>query len=326
GRLCFPEADALIPIAPLTQVGEGWLLAEALSRIGDPLLQDCIRLTFAGLCNQIIAADASSGEIDAERLSASCGRAASYLNVALEQLCGKDAEAAAALLQDNSLTTIFRVGYGLALKLRWEVERWKKKSLFLQQGKTNAFWGTPWEETLDGLCAPRPLYFAGKDAQNPYRDFRTVGDLEETYRRVEQVKALDRLLMDLSVRRGESIQLPAWAETFHPLLFNRWARAVLGREMSPEPLTKENAKRFFQAVRQNDKGPPYRMAGFKEFFIRDLSQASSEVDGKAAQATALRDALSLIWEDFCREYKNVAVRDLRDRYTRFLGIAPARQR
>jgi len=319
GRLCSTEEDVLIPVSPLMHVQEDLLFAEALSRISDPLLQDRIRLEFAGLCNRIVAAEASAEEIDSEHLSASCRRAASYLNVALDRLCGMDAEAAARLLQDNSLLTIFRVGYGLAMKLRWEVQRWRKKSLFFQNEKTNAFWGTPWEETLEGLCAIHPIYFAGKDARNPYRDFRTVEDMEETYRRVDQVKAIDRLLTDLSIRRGESVRLPAWAETFHPLLFNYWARAILGIEMSPEPLTRKQAEHFFRLVRRNDKGPPYRMAGFKEIFIDDLTKESFDVGAETVKA--LREALSLIWDDFCREYEGIVAGDLWGRYSQYLRIA-----
>lgn len=324
GRLSLPEDKALIPAAPLMHVGEGRLFAEALSRLGDPLHQDRLRLEFAGLCNRLVAADAPADEIDAERLAASCLRGASYLNLALDRLCGEDAEAAAALLRDNALEALFRVGYGAALKLRWETDRWRKKSLFLQQGKTNAFWGTPWEETLEGLCAPRPLYSEGHEARDPYRDFRTVEDLDMTYRRVEQVKALDRLLMDLCVRQGESVRLPDWAETFHPLLLNRWARAVLGIEMSPEPLTKEEAKRFFRLVRRNDKAPPYRMNGFMEDFIEGLTRQSFDADAKAANA--LREALALAWDAFCREYENVAAGDLQARYSRCLKIASTRPR
>jgi len=304
-------------------VGEDLLFAEALSRIGDPFLQDRIRLEFAGLCNQIVAADASAEEIDSERLSVSCRRAASYLNVALDRLCGKDAEAAARLLHDNSLLTIFRVGYGLAMKLRWEVQSWREKSLFFQNGKTNNFWGTPWGETLDGLCAIRPIYFAGKDATNPYRDFTTVEDLEETYCRMDQIKAIDRLLMDLSIRRGESVRLPAWAETFHPMLFNRWARAILGIEMSPAPLTRKQAEHFFRLVRRNDKGPPYRMAGFKGIFIDDLTKESFDVGAETVKA--LREALSLIWDAFCQEYECIAAGDLWGRYSQYLRIASGRE-
>ena len=324
GRLTRPEAGALIPAAPLMHLGEGRLFAEALSRIGDPLHQDRLRLEFAGLCNRLVAADSSTGDVDAERLAASCVRGASYLNLALDRLCGEDAEAAATLLRENFLEALFRVGYGAALKLRWEMDRWRKKSLFLQQGKTNAFWGTPWEETLEGLCAPRPLYFAGHEARDPHRDFRTVGDLDMTQRRLDQVKALDRLLMDLCVRQGESVRLPDWAETFHPLLFNRWARSVLESEMSAEPLTTAEAKRFFRAVRRNDKGPPYRMSVFREDFIEGLTRQSFDADAKTANA--LREALSLVWDAFCREYEDVAAGDLQARYSRCLKIASTRPR
>jgi len=203
------------------------------------------------------------------------------------------------------------------------MDRWRKKSLFLQQEKKNAFWGTPWEETLEGLCAPRPLYFAGHEARDPYRDFRTVGDLDMAQRRLEQVKALNRLLMDLCIKQGESVRLPDWAETFHPLLLNRWARAVLGIEMSAEPLTKAEAKRFFRLVRRNDKAPPYRMAGFEEVFIGDLMRKSFDLE--AGTGRALREALSLIWETFSQDYEGVTTDDLQGRYSRYLHIASERR-
>ena len=144
-----------------------------------------------------------------------------------------------------------------------------------------------------------------------------------THRRLEQVKALDRLLMDLCVRQGDSVRLPDWAETFHPLLFNRWARSVLGIEMSADPLTKEEAKRFFRLVRRNDKAPPYRMAGFKEVFIGDLTRKSFNLGADTVRA--LREALSLIWDVFCGEYENVAAGDLQGRYSRCLRIASERR-
>ncbi len=171
--------------------------------------------------------------------------------------------------------------------------------------------------------APSVPHFTDKDAGNPYRDFRTVEDLEETYRRVDQIKAIDRLLMDLSIRRGESVRLPAWAETFHPMLFNRWARAILGIEMSPAPLTRKQAEHFFRLVRRNDKGPPYRMAGFKEFFIDDLTRESFDVAAETVKV--LREALSLIWDAFCQEYEGVAAGDLWGRYLRYLRIASGRE-
>lgn len=111
----------------------------------------------------------------------------------------------------------------------------------------------PGEETLEGLCAPRPLYFAGREAQNPHRDFRMVAELG---RNPLPGRAKSRrsasLLMDLAVRHGESSRLPAWAETFHPLIFQPVVRAILGSVMSAEPLAGEEAKALLPS------GPPER--------------------------------------------------------------------
>ncbi|MDI6615207.1 MAG: DUF6178 family protein, partial [Syntrophaceae bacterium] len=179
GRLCSTEEGALIPVSPLMHVGEDLLFAEALSRIGDPLLQDRIRLEFAGLCNRIIAAGAFAEAADVDYPTASCRRVTSYLNVALERLCGSDGEAAAVLLQSHPLLTIFRVGYGFAMKLQWEANRWRKESWFVRQGKGNDFWGTPWGEMLDGLLAIPPRLYAEKNVPDLFRDFRSVRDIDD---------------------------------------------------------------------------------------------------------------------------------------------------
>jgi len=65
------------------------------------------------------------------------------------------------------------------------------------------------------------------------------------------------------------------------------------------------------------------MAGFKEFFIDDLTRESFDVAAETVKA--LREALSLIWDAFCQEYESVAAGDLWGRYSRYLRIASGRE-
>jgi hypothetical protein len=318
GRLCSTEEGALIPVSPLMHVGEDLLFAQALSRIGDPFLQDRIRLEFVGLCNRIIAAGAFAEAADVDYLAASCRRVASYLNVALERLCGSDGEAAAVLLQSHPLLTIFRVGYGFAMKLQWEANRWRKESWFVRQGKGNDFWGPPWGEMLDGLLAIPPRLYAEKNAPDLFRDFGSVRDIDDARKILGQVQALDRILARLSQNRSGRCHLHATGMTFHFLLFNQWIRRILNKASSPAPLTPADVKRFFHTVRRNDAGPPYRMKDFAEIFISDFMEGTADFEPPAQQA--LHEALSGIWDSFRREYENIEEENLERRYLRFLHV------
>ena len=108
--------------------------------------------------------------------------------------------------------------------------------------------------------------------------------------------------------------------TFHPLLFTLWARQILELELSFEAISLNQAKQFFQHLRAGDDTPPYQMLGFEEIFIKDFMAAS----GFDSQATAtLGDTLSLIWQEFCREYERVPVDALDRRFSRYILINPS---
>lgn len=318
GRLSTPESGALIPLSPLMQVEEARFFVEAIMQIDNPLVRDRVCLEFAGLSNRIIAAEAIAKIDDPEVLAASCRRAADYLNVALETLCGNDLNAASELLGRHALMTIFRIGYGYAMSMHWEAERWRKTSWYVSQGWENDFWGAPWGETIEGLITARPCFFAG-DAKTPYRDFECVEDLEQTKRRLTQVQALDSLLAGRSKNRQIQIESPPGDWKFYPLLFNRWAREMLGQEMSFAPLKLKDVRRFFRLMHRDESGPPYRMKGFKDTFIDYFIKGT--FDFKPYAANALREALSLVWEKFCTEYENIKVESLKSRYSKFILIA-----
>ncbi len=311
----------MAPYAPLSHVEGHNLLTKSLSRDPDPRFLDRVRLEFAGLCNQILSADGLTIN-DMDVLKKTCRKSAGYLNLILEKMCGEDIGAAEALLKKNSLISLFRAGFGLAQKLKWEAERWLKKSWFEHRGLGFDFWGDGWGYTLAGLVAKRPLYYHGPEEEGEYRDFEHLSELTTVSTVLHRVMVLDTLLAGLTRTHPldqKDAQHPDL--TFHPLLFTLWARQILDLAPSFEDISLNQAKRFFHHLRSGDDDPPYQMLGFEELFVKDFMAAAFGFD-PAASAT-LKDTLSLIWQAFCREVERVPVDALDRRFSKYILIRPS---
>ena len=316
------EVRAIIPISPLHNAGTKNRLMEAVLKTKDPLFLDRIRLEFAGLCNQIMSAEGLLvPEFDV--LIRTCRKAASYLNLALERLCGREVSKAEQILRGHSLVELFRVGFGLALKMKWEAERWLKESWFHGQGLDAGFWGEPWGGILAGMLERRPQLYAGLKGEE-YRDFEWLSELGECLKVLRRLMVLDGLMarvaesypIDEGLMRSSEI-------TFRPLLFNLWSRLLLGLEPSFSGLSVEQAKRFFERLREGTKRPPYQMDEFEETFVKDFMSYAFDADPEAA--SILGDTLSLIWQEFSEEYEWVSLRDLDSRYSKFISIMPSHE-
>ena len=321
--LSFPDEKirSLVPLSPLQHVEDPKnLLMKTFSKMSDSLLLDGIRLEFAGLCNQILSADGTVVE-DIETLIKTCRKAAGYLNLTLEKLCGEDLAFAESLLRNNSLVSFFRVGFGLALKLKWEAEAWVKKSWFFGHGLEFGFWGGDWGGTLKGLLENKPLFYVSPKKGGGYRDFEKIAELDECGRLIKRLGRVDRLLARLSglypLEEGV-LQLPDL--TFQCLLFNLWARQVLKLEPCFSGISPAQAREFFGRLRAGEDKPPYRVSAFKQNFIRDFVSFVPSLE--AEDEKALKETLSLVWEEFVEEYQWVSAGDLDGRFTKFILITP----
>jgi len=308
----------LIPLSPLGRIKQNGIFGKALAGMADPDLKDRIYFEFSALSNRIISADGFPETVDVKILAEYCRRAWSYVNVALECLCGNDAHLAEEHLSRHPLNSLFRVGYGYALDLQNETRSWRQNSWFIRQGRSNDFWGSPWAEIMEGLLATRPRYFKTVGKGSAYRDFSTARDLENVRRQIRQIRAVDAILARLTTDDEHDGALPA-AMTFHPLLFNRWLRRVLGRRPSAAVVSLADLKRFFLKVRGNDARPPFSMPEYGELFIADFMEGAEGFE--EAEKRSLREALGAIWMDFRKEYENVSVNDLDERHIRFFLIA-----
>ena len=305
------EIKEMVPYFPINQLQKKGAFALAVRHIRDNVLMDRIRLEFAGLCNQIVSADGLS-MLEFEDLLRVCRKAAGYLNVAIEKVCGKDISKALELIKNNSLVSIFRAGFGIALKLKWEVEKWVKRSWFKSYGLDLDFWGSEWGEIIRGLLMKRPMYYVGIEDGEEFRHFESLSEIERCKQVYKKVELLDSLFSKITsfypLDKGLLID-PSM--TFHPLLFTFWARSVLKLNPGFEGLTLNQVRELFKTLREEEQ-PPYRMEKYRERFIKELSSYLPSPE--------LEEILSSLWDEFVEEYERVEIKDIDERYLRFFII------
>jgi len=308
----------LAPYTPFHFSKSQNLLTKSTSRIVDTGLLDRIRLEFAGLCNQILSADGLVID-DIDVLKKTGQKAAGYLNLCLEEMCGKDIGAAEELLRNNSLISLFRMGFGLAQKLKWEAERWLKQSWFDHNSMGYGFWGDKWGNTLAGLTKKMPKYYCGPEREGEYRDFEQAFDLIAVGKILQGLIGLDKMLAQLTITFPlNKKDVHTHNRTIHSLLFTLWARQILELTPSFEAITLKQARQFFDLLRAGDEKAPYQMLGFEEVFVKDFMVSASGFEPE--DTASLKDTLVLIWQEFCQEYDWVDVNALDPRFSKYILI------
>ena len=311
------EIQSSVPVLPLLNAGAENILVRALSDIGDTSLIDRARLEFAGLCNRITAAE-GLGDLDPDILREKCRKAGGYINIALEKVCGADVGQAEELIQKNSLESLFRVGFGYAVKLKWKAESWIDRSWFRSLGLDTQFWGTSWGLALTGLTKEKPLFYTGFEEEE-YRGFEKLPEINAAEKMLDRLMVLDDLLRhlhknydyDRSLYEGNDFE-------FYPLIFSFWARLVLNLKPSFSGITIEEAKTFFETLRTEEDEPPYKMAGFYERFQADFLHYAPPLERKGLDV--FEETLSIIWQKFQEEFELVPTEALDVRFSRFMLI------
>jgi hypothetical protein len=311
---------SMVPMSPLIQVPEQSLFMQATQEIEESGLMDRIRIEFAGLCNQLASATGEAVE-SVETLVNIYRKAAGYINIALENVSGRDLNKALEILRKNSVLSIFRAGFGSALELSWEARRWMHKSWFIRSGLELSFWGEDWSGCLTGLMERRPRLFVNDGREPPYKDFETRSEIDALKKTLKQIAMVDRFFEKLNrlyPLNVEDRKAPIYE--FHNLLFNLWARHELHLAPGFDSLSIEEVHDFFQLIRGDKEKPPYTMPGFREKFAEDLM---AYAQGWAVEdRQSLAEIIDLLWEKFTEEYAWVAKADLDGRYMRFVLTRP----
>ncbi len=308
-----------VPLYPAGLLKEDDLFTRSLKRIeiDDDIMRQ-IQTEFASLSNQVVAADQKKIR-EREELRTIVEKACGYISIGLERLTcdyrktpGRQESVSCALIKKYPLSQIFRVGYGLALELKWQAQKWRDKSWFSKLGLPLSFWGEEWLGVLGGLLIKKPLFFDNYKTGVLYREFASIYDISETEKILKEIISFDDLLSLMTIR------LEPVSDRFlthKKLLLTLWARHYLGLAVEPNaliPFTLDEFKRFFNDLFTGEKKPRKTSLAMKESFLNWISDQTGLDPYEISQRVG--QTLENLFNEIESEYGEVAVKDLDPRY------------
>jgi len=309
-----------VPVYPLRELREDNPFSRALARIEPADALTHIQWEFTNLCNQIIVADHKTIR-DREQLRDIVRKACGYISIGLERMQeeGKTeldpAKAAAGLIR-YPLIQLFRLGFGAALELKWQAERWLGRSWFAQARLRLTFWGEQWMGVLGGILLKKPLFYDNYKTGVLYREFTSAEDVACAAGVLKQVQAVDHLLSIMNVPLNPPAQYAFL--TWKNLLLTRWAHCRLGlKEEKLSPLALKPFTGFFSELLPGKPSPesaePRRIPdSMKTDFMGWLTHETGLTDYE------ISEKLGLVFEDLFAEieaeYGRVAAKDLDPRF------------
>lgn len=316
-----PESAVLpVPAVPLREIRPENHFSRALAALAPDELLPHIQWEFSNLCNQIVVADRKSirGRDELRQIVA---KACGYLSIGLERLIdtpGKDPDPrrAAQALARHPLAQLFRLGFGAALELKWQAEKWLHTSWFAGCGLRLTFWGEQWMGVLGGILLKKPLFYDNYRTGLLYREFAAREDIAAADRVLKQVQAVDRLFSVMNIR----LEAPSRYRflTWKNLLLTLWARQRLGRmKAGLQPLALNSFRRFFTELLPGEPPaadlPPRRIPDpMKADFVQWLADDTGLRDYEISET--LGPIFEELFAEVENEYGRVAVKDLDPRF------------
>lgn len=313
-----PDSHFPVPAYTVGAIKEDNLFTKALQTIKteDALLK--IQSEFAGLANQIIAADQKNIR-NRDELRNVVKKTCGYISIGLEHLTGANKvlniNQSAALIQKYILSHIFRVGYTLSLELKSKAEKWRSKSWFAKKGLALGFWDEEWLGVLGGLLIKKQLFYDNyKTTSSLYREFSSIEDIRKAEKVLNEIIAFDDLLSLMTIKLETTGDR---AITYKNLILTLWARNCLGLSEELAPLSLDELKAFFDDLLitpQKSGKDKLRKTGIsmKELFLNWISEKTGLNIYEITQR--LGQTLENLFNSIESEYGAVAKKDLDPRY------------
>ncbi|MFC1876522.1 DUF6178 family protein [Thermodesulfobacteriota bacterium] len=289
--------------------------AKALASIKNENVLIQLQSEFAGLCNQLLIADqkainGQSGLHDAVK------KASGYIGIGLETLSGSKVEQ----IEHYLLADIFRVGYGMALRLKWRADKWCNNSWFMAQGLPLSFWGEEWLGIIGGLLIKKPLCFDKYQTGTLYREFLTPQDISVTDTILTEIIAFDDLLATLPL---EIKPLPPGSLlTYKNFLLTHWVREATGSSTGKKvfaPLPLDIFKSFFDTLWHSPKKPKTIKFSVKSDFLKWLADKSGLSGTEITQQCG--KTLESIFSEIETELGRVSIKDIDPRFIQLFLVS-----
>lgn len=228
------EADELSsPMALLTQAQPGNLLADILEAgIDHPTACELLMLV-----NRKISAD-NVDFSDHRQVSQALQETYDTINLALEFLAGKDAEKAETTFNTTYLVQLFQLGHSLIRQRQTAAEAVAASTLYPYLDYPDLLF-------IDSLLETPPGLYLPEDDESPasLQPLKTMNDLKTVDLRLKQIAALDTLFCHgtpfcLEPVTEDAEEIPSLAQLF----ITATANQLLGRDFTPEPLSRSDLK------------------------------------------------------------------------------------
>jgi hypothetical protein len=283
---------------------------EHLDQAGD---LEGLQSEFAGLCNQVIAADRRRVR-EREALREIVVKVCGYIGIGLASMVPSGSESrpaeAAGIIRRFPLDRIFRAGYGRAVYLKRRAEQWRKESWFEEQRLPLGFWGETWLGVLGGLLIKRPLYFDNyRTGDQLYREFDSVDEIRSTEQVLADVQAMDGLLSLVGIPIDP---IPGKHMTWENVLLTLWVRNRLGLSEALAPIPPAEFKRWYEDIWTGRADSRVIKDSEKTDFLHWLSRVTRLPDTRLADR--FQDILEALFREIEEEYGPVAVKDLDPRF------------
>ena len=315
------DSSAVFSISqyPMRLLKEDNHFTRALATLtGSPALPG-IQAEFASLCNRIIVADHKTVR-DRQELRHIVKKACGFISLGLERLAkdqaGMNPRQAAELFIKYPLTQIFRVGFGGALDLKWQAEKWVDQSWFAAAGLRLTFWGEQWLGVLGGLLLKKPLFYDNYQSGVLYREFNRQEDIQAAKDILNQIKAVDELLSLMSFELAHPSSYGFL--TYKNLILTLWARHYLDSPADPlQSIPLKEFMPFFNALLsgRQDSGaeqqhtiPQAIKDNFLEWLVDETSLKDFEITGE------LGKTFEELFAEIETELGSVSVKELDPRY------------
>ncbi len=311
-----------VPVLSTAFMDTGCLFSQALTTVGNPELAAGLQVEFATLCNQVVVADKKPIQ-EKWQLEAKVKKACGYISLGLAHLTTDgnkvDTARAGTLISKYRLAEIFRVGYGLVQKLKWQAQKWQRDSWANRSKLSLNFWGETWLGVLGGLLLDHPRFYDNYTRGVLYRDFESLADIEQTQAVLESVAAFDDLLSKMNIVLDP---LDSYGYVGHyNLVLTLWARQAIGVAGNIRPLSIEAIREFFFFL-WGAREKPYTVSNEKkEQFLRWISGEAGQPEYDISRT--LGQTFETLFKNLEEEYSNVAPRNLELKYVQgFFLLAP----